>query len=80
MFKGCPEDQGGLFQPEEVRGTLLLQLSTGNIENVTSSSFQEEGNAAVTKWYEGIAPSEASPFINPAIGSLIGRLLLWLER
>jgi type IV pilus assembly protein PilY1 len=77
MFEGCPESQGGAFQPSEVAGTVLLQLSTGNIEQVTSSSFDEEGK---TDWYEGIASSEAPPFISTPAGSVVGRLLLWLER
>jgi type IV pilus assembly protein PilY1 len=71
-------------------GTVLLQLSgadikqisilweKGNPESNVSSVFSEEATRA-TDWFTGIAPESAPPFVIPG-GTLVGKLLLWLER
>ncbi|ADU97111.1 hypothetical protein Theam_1147 [Thermovibrio ammonificans HB-1] len=74
----------------KVYGTLLLQLSGANIQQITikfdkqnqvnnvAQVFTSAGNRA-TSWYTGIAPESAPPFIAPG-SRLVGTLLLWLER
>jgi type IV pilus assembly protein PilY1 len=88
---GGPIDQNcSNYQVSKVYGTLLLQLSTANMQQITirfdrsnnvsnlSSTFTEAGGRA-TGWFSGIAPESAPPFISPS-GRLVGTLLLWLER
>ena len=64
-----------------VRGTLLLQLSGGNIEDVglESSNFSSSGT---TSWFVGTPPETATPFVPPSSLSLNGvpSILFWLER
>ena len=78
------------FKVDSFVGTVLLQLSGANIQqisikwtgnpsesNVSSVFSQKEGKA--TAWFTGIAPESAPPFVKPG-GGLVGQLLLWLER
>jgi len=78
------------FKVDSFIGTVLLQLSGANIQEISirwtgnpsssnvSSILSEEG-ARATAWFTGIAPETAPPFIKPGKG-LSGKLLLWLER
>ena len=70
-------------------GTLLLQLSGSNIEQLklnyvaseNKSNIRQnlpEENYRTTKWLTGIAPESAPPFVYPS-NTLMGTLLLWLE-
>jgi len=78
------------YSVKSVKGTLLLQLSHADIQQISLnwsqlsgkknvSSLPEEGNRA-TEWYYGITPENAAPFISPSATVYRGRLLLWLER
>ena len=78
------------YKVDSFVGTILLQLSGANIQQISvkwtgnpsdsnvSSVFSEESVRA-TNWFTGIAPETAPPFVKPG-GGLIGTLLLWLER
>ncbi|AGF78821.1 hypothetical protein UWK_02281 [Desulfocapsa sulfexigens DSM 10523] len=61
-------------------GSLLLQLSGGNIEGagLNEDDFSEEGGKS-TKWFTGIPPESPTPFIPPS-PSLTGEIILWLEK
>ncbi len=77
IWTGCP---GTNYLVDVPPGSLLLQLSGGNIEDagMTQSKFTEEGNKA-TGWMTGIPPESSTPFV--PFGSLLnGELILWIER
>lgn len=61
-------------------GSLLLQLSGGNIEDegLNKSTFTATGNKA-TGWMTGIPPESSTPFV-PFSSIFKGELLLWIER
>jgi len=78
----CPR-----YEINELKGTLLLQLSGANIKDIkfdwekgerTPDVLTQEGGKA-TDWFTGVVPESAPPFIQP-YGGLVGELLLWLER
>ncbi len=63
-----------------VKGKLYLQLSMGNIEDITpgtgsTSSFI----GATTPWMPGITPESSTPFVGPS-SSPKGKILLWIEK
>jgi len=76
------------YSVSSLSGTLLLQLSGANIQQISVNWSSGEGAPSVlekesgkaTKWYSGITAESAAPFISPSATTLIGRLLLWLER
>jgi len=88
MTSSCP---GGIYKPDptKIGGTLLLQLSRGNIEDIAvspSSSSQGGGNGAfsenegkATNWMTGIPPESPTPLAGGAPGSE-GEIILWLEK
>ena len=71
---GCPE---GAYRTQGFQGTLFLQLSGGNIVQITEETFTENNNRA-TPWYKGIAPETATPLVSPRRSK--GELILWIER
>jgi len=84
--KGIADDCPN-YEIDELKGTLLLQLSGANIQDVkfdwekgeeVPSILPAEGGRA-TEWFTGVVPESAPPFIEP-YGGVIGELLLWLER
>lgn len=56
--------------------TLLLQLSGGNIEQVSTSTF---GNNMTSEWYIGTPPETATPLTTSG-GVRKGEIILWIER
>lgn len=77
IWTGCP---GTNYFVDVPPGSLLLQLSGGNIEDagMDKSKFSEVGNKA-TGWMTGIPPESSTPFV-PFGGILNGELILWIER
>ncbi len=79
MFEGCIGENGEeKYKPKIPVGSLMLQLSSGNIEKITASSFRNGSDNRATSWFVGIAPETSTPFISPT--GWIGELLLWIER
>ncbi len=62
-----------------LKGSLLLQLSGGNIEQIKIKDVgsSNSSNGKATQWYTGTAPETAPPVV---IGLKKGEILLWLER
>ncbi len=65
-------------------GKLFLQLSQGNIEQITpgtgpTSSFGGNSPGPTTTWRPGITPESPTPFVAPN-SSPQGKILLWLEK
>lgn len=75
MFDGCSNE----FTAVTKSGSLLIQLSGGNIEeaDLDKDTFTNEGNK-VTDWVKGIPPESAPPFV-PHSG-LRGEIIIWIER
>ncbi|UOD34523.1 hypothetical protein DSN97_10260 [Deferribacteraceae bacterium V6Fe1] len=73
IFEGCPD---GSYTPEEFNQTLYLQLSKGNIEDITKGTFN---NGKTTDWYKGITP-ETPPILPPPYSGKKGKILLWIEK
>lgn len=75
IWGGCPDYTNN---PES--GSLLLQLSGGNIEGASLDKldFKNEDNKA-TDWYVGTPPESGTPFV-PFSGTLTGEIILWIER
>ncbi len=67
--KGC-----GSGSKSTVEGTILLQLSGGDIQQI-----KMDKDTRVSNWYTGIAPENAPPIIKYT-GSYTGEILLWLEK
>lgn len=67
--KGC-----GSGSESNVEGTILLQLSGGDIQQI-----KMDKDTRVSDWYTGIAPENAPPIIKYT-GSYTGEILLWLEK
>jgi len=74
---------------DTINGTLFLQLSRGNIEQInvniipsnpggSSNPFTEKNNKA-TPWMTGVPPESSTPFIPPP-GSKKGEILYWIEK
>ena len=80
---------------DEIKGTLFLQLSGGNIEEMnmdivpnneeeSNTPFTEEDNKA-TSWKIGIPPESPTPFVPPPGGGdddsgHSGKILFWVEK
>ncbi|TCK06654.1 hypothetical protein [Phorcysia thermohydrogeniphila] len=84
---GSIADKCSEYSVSSLSGTLLLQLSGANIEEISVNWSQENGGSPLpeeggmaTAWYNGITSESAAPFISPSPTSLVGKLLLWLER
>jgi type IV pilus assembly protein PilY1 len=75
VWGGCPN-----YKVDVPSGSLLLQLSGGNIEDadLDQTVFKNKTNKA-TDWMVGIPPESATPFV-PYSGSLTGEIILWIER
>jgi type IV pilus assembly protein PilY1 len=75
---GCPETtEGAKYLPQIPPGSLFLQLSSGNVEQITEASFNQTSNST-TEWFVGVAPESSTPFVSPT--GWLGELLLWIER
>jgi len=66
-------------------GKLFLQLSQGNIEQITpgtgpNSSFNEPSPGPTTTWRPGVTPESPTPFVSPNSSSSQGKILLWIEK
>jgi type IV pilus assembly protein PilY1 len=73
---GC---SSGSYTPDEFTSTVFLQLSRGNIEDIGTDDFTEEGGRS-TQWYIGITP-ETGPVVSPGYsGSTKGKILFWIEK
>ncbi|GAB6071800.1 PilC/PilY family type IV pilus protein [Venenivibrio stagnispumantis] len=70
---GC---RGDLYQVSNVAGTLLLQLSGSNIQEINIANIADTGR--VSNWYKGTPPEGASPFIQ--YGNRRGEIILWIEK
>ncbi len=80
LFKGCLGSEGKeVYAPSTINGSLLLQLSSGDIEQIipNKSYFSNNGNRT-TKWYIGISPESSTPLVVPE--TWLGELLLWIEK
>ena len=79
IWTGCDNET----TPSAPDGSMLLQLSGGNIEQfgTDKDTFANDGNRT-TDWFTGIPPETATPFVPPTGGGFppSGQLLLWLER
>ncbi|WP_022851357.1 pilus assembly protein [Limisalsivibrio acetivorans] len=76
IFDSCDD---GSYKSEDFTSTVFLQLSRGNIEDITADNLTEADNYT-TDWYTGITP-ETPPVIPPGYqGGGGGRLLFWIER
>lgn len=75
IWSGCPG-----YEIDIPPGSLLLQLSGGNIEDATldQSDFKNKQNMA-SDWMVGIPPESSTPFV-PFSGTLTGNIILWIER
>jgi len=66
----------------KLRGSALLQLSGGNIQQINLRQLANEelnNNSRSSKWSAGTSPEGAPSFVVPIPGSG-GEILLWLER
>ncbi len=66
----------------KLKGAALLQLSGGNIQQISLKEIANEqatNNSKTTNWFTGTAPEGAPSFVYPA-PPLKGEILLWLER
>jgi len=74
-----------------IAGTLFLQLSGGNIEQIhvdiqpncngtgSDNPFTAEDNKA-TEWMVGVPPEAATPLVQLASGSKKGQIIYWIEK
>ncbi len=84
IWSGCPG-----FLVDVPQGSLLLQLSGGNIEKASldQTDFNSQNNMT-TDWYVGTPPESGTPFVpppgpnppGPGGGFTSGDILLWIER
>ncbi len=67
------------IEKERLKGSLLLQLSGGNIEqvNVKEIGDTNKSDNKATRWYIGTAPETSPPLVQ---GLKKGEILLWLEK
>ena len=66
----------------KLKGSALLQLSGGNIQQINLQQIvnqQQTNKTKHTGWYKGTAPEGAPSFVTPLPPST-GEILLWLER
>ncbi len=80
LFEGCLGSEGKeVYTPSTINGSLFLQLSNGEIEQIipNKSYFSNNGNRT-TKWYIGISPESSTPLVVPE--TWLGELLLWIEK
>ncbi len=75
MNTGCD----GNFTPEDPGGTLFLQLSQGNIEDLKIPNAFYSSDNRTTEWMMGIPPETATP-LNPPAPNETGEIILWFER
>ena len=77
ITSSCPNDQ---YLIKNYGGTLLLQLSRGNIYDigVKEESFTQEGGRA-TEWMTGIPPESSTPLAGLPPGTE-GEIILWMEK
>lgn len=77
LDEGCVADDGAeTFVPDSFTSTIYLQLSKGNIEDLTGTNFTN----GVTEWMVGITP-ETPPVVPPGYsGARTGKILFWIER
>jgi len=71
------------YKPNAPTGKLFLQLSRGNIEQITpgtgtTSTFKVNNNST-TPWYVGVPPESATPYAAPNTSNQ-GKILLWIEK
>ncbi len=73
------------YTVSDLKGTLFLQLSGGNIEQIyvnlssdENNPFTEANNKA-TNWMTGVAPESSTPFVPPASAKQ-GKIIYWIER
>ncbi|WP_456456102.1 hypothetical protein [Thermovibrio sp.] len=80
LFEGCIGAEGKqTYTPSTIVGSLFLQLSNGNIEQIIpSKEYFTESSNRTTKWYIGISPESSTPLVIPEVW--LGELLLWLEK
>jgi len=80
MTSSCPGIIPSPTSSGKVGGTLLLQLSRGNIEDVKvdEEAFSYEGGKS-SEWMTGIPPESSTPLTGGPPGSE-GELILWLEK
>ena len=73
------------YKVSDLKGTLFLQLSGGNIEQISIDLSSEdnnpftEANNKATNWMTGVAPESSTPFVPPASAKQ-GKILYWIER
>ena len=67
------------IEKDRLKGSLLLQLSGGNIEqiNIKEVGDTNKSNNKATRWYIGTAPETSPPLVQ---GLKKGEILLWLEK
>lgn len=68
----CP----GYVPAQPPISTLLLQLSGGNIEQISTNQFT---NNQTTEWFTGTPPETSTP-LTQAGGIRKGEIILWIER
>ncbi len=76
----APSNVAEQVKSSPIRGKIFLQLSNAGIRQLSPSSDFSENSGRSTTWYEGIVPESPPSVIVPSGGSMVGELLLWIER
>ena len=71
---------GGVPAESEMPGTLLVQLSTGQILEAKESSLFAEKGGRRTGPFSGVPGEQAAPILRPASASWTGTIIHWVER
>ena len=71
---------GGAPAESEMPGTLLVQLSTGQILEAKESSLFAEKGGRRTGPFSGVPGEQAAPILGPASASWTGTIIHWVER
>ncbi len=73
---GKPDSCQGIYEISNIGGSVLLQLSGGDIQQIKLT----ENMGRTTNWFRGIAPENAPPTISFNNSTFTGEILLWLEK
>jgi len=64
----------------EMPGTLLVQLSTGQILEAKASSIFSQKGGRRSGPYTGVPGEQSAPLLSPALASWTGTIIQWIER
>jgi len=81
MFdQGCVQPDGTYYSTPPPNGSLMLNLSSGNVNyfDLNQDNFSENGNQT-TEWVVGTPPELDTPYV-PTTSPSPAEIILWLER